>query len=144
MLKSKLIHPEILAALGRAGHGSKVLIADGNYPFSNKLGPNAKLVNLNLMPGVVSCVQALEAIVTAIPIGEVYVMQPANMKDVPPIWGEFQKILNEAGINLTFNQVERIRFYEIASDPDVVLTIAAGEQRIYANILLTIGVVMPK
>ena len=34
MLKSHLLHPEILEALGRAGHSSKILIADGNYPFA--------------------------------------------------------------------------------------------------------------
>jgi RbsD / FucU transport protein family. len=32
MLKTRLLHPEILAALGEAGHGAQVLIADGNYP----------------------------------------------------------------------------------------------------------------
>ena len=30
MLKTKLIHPEIMAALSLCGHGSKVLIADAN------------------------------------------------------------------------------------------------------------------
>ena len=49
MLKGKLIHPDILAALGQAGHGSRILIADGNYPFSTKLGPVAKLVSLKSM-----------------------------------------------------------------------------------------------
>ncbi len=48
MLKSKLLHPEILEALGRAGHSSKILIADGNYPFATQLGPNARLISLNL------------------------------------------------------------------------------------------------
>ncbi len=66
MLKHELIHPRILAALGRAGHGSKVLLADGNFPFATKLGPNAELVELNLAPGVVSCTQALKALLTAI------------------------------------------------------------------------------
>ena len=55
MLKGKLIHPQVLEVLGRAGHGSQILIADGNYPFANKLGPNARLVSLNLSPGVVTC-----------------------------------------------------------------------------------------
>ncbi len=32
MLRSKLIY--ILAALAGTGHGSQVLIADGNYPFT--------------------------------------------------------------------------------------------------------------
>jgi L-fucose mutarotase/ribose pyranase (RbsD/FucU family) len=34
VLRTRLLHPEILAALAGAGHGSRVLIADGNYPFS--------------------------------------------------------------------------------------------------------------
>ena len=34
MIRGKLIHPEILAALAGAGHGSKVLITDGNFPHA--------------------------------------------------------------------------------------------------------------
>ena len=52
MLLTPLLHPEINAVLAAAGHHSKVLIADGNYPASTTLGPNAKLVSLNLAPGV--------------------------------------------------------------------------------------------
>jgi L-fucose mutarotase len=61
MLKSCLLHPEILEALGRAGHSSKILIADGNYPFATQLGPKARLVSLNLSPGLVNITQVLEA-----------------------------------------------------------------------------------
>ena len=78
MLKQKLIHPQILEALGRAGHSSKVLIADGNYPCSTKLGPNATLVNLNLSPGLVDCVQVLDALLTAIPVEAANVMGYAS------------------------------------------------------------------
>ena len=62
MLKHQLIHPEINHILGRAGHHSKILIADGNYPASTTLGPNAKLISLNLSPGVVNCEQVLRAL----------------------------------------------------------------------------------
>ena len=47
MLKTKLIHPDILRSLADAGHGSKVLIADGNYPFTTATNPVADLVFLN-------------------------------------------------------------------------------------------------
>ena len=77
MLKHTLIHPQINAILGRAGHHSKVLIADGNYPAYNTLGPNAELVCLNLAPGVVSCTDVLKALVTAIPI------EAANTMGIP-------------------------------------------------------------
>jgi L-fucose mutarotase len=36
---------------------------------------------------------------------------------------------------------ERFAFYEMARQSDVSLVIATGEQRVYANLLLVIGVV---
>lgn len=149
MLKGTLIHPQILRALGRAGHGSRVLIADGNYPFSTKLGPNAELVSLNLSPGVVSCTSVLEAIVTAIPIESAAVMAAARsgpyaQEKPPEIWDKFRSILHRAtGVEFELEEIERLQFYETAGSPDVALTIATGEQRIFANLLLTIGVVKP-
>ena len=148
MLRGKLIHPEILEILGRSGHGSKVLIADGNYPFRTKLGPNARLVNLNLCPGLVSCTQVLESLLTAIPVEAAEVMQyattgPYALDAEPDIWPEFRKNLAEAGADVELGLIERFQFYEVAGSPDVALTIATGEQRIYANLLLTIGVVLP-
>jgi L-fucose mutarotase len=149
MLKSTLLHPQMLEALGRAGHSSKVLIADGNYPASTRLGPNAKLVNLNLMPGVVSCTQALEALTSAVPIEAAAVMQyattgPYALDGDPPIWAEFCTILDEHGAKVKLEPIERFAFYDAAGAPDVALTIATADQRIYANLLLTIGVVMPR
>jgi len=38
MLKTELIHPEILGILASAGHHAKILIADANYPASTKFG----------------------------------------------------------------------------------------------------------
>lgn len=148
MLKTQLLHPDILAALGRAGHGSKILIADGNYPFSTKLGPNADLVNLNLCPGVVSVTDVLAALVSAVPIESAEVMQyattgPYALSDDPPIWAEFRKILRRVGFDGALSPVERFAFYAAAGSDDVALTIATADQRIYANLLLTIGVVLP-
>ncbi|MCC6580605.1 MAG: transporter [Phycisphaeraceae bacterium] len=147
MLKSKLIHPQLLEAIGRAGHGAKILIADGNYPAGPRLGRNAKLVHLNLMPGVVSCTQALEAVVSASPVEAAVVMQyaktgPYALTQDPPIWAEFRGILKGEGFKGDLQPVERFAFYEQGEAPDVAVTIQTGDQRIYANLLLTIGVVM--
>lgn len=148
MLKGRLLHPEILEALGCAGHGSKILIADGNYPFSTKLGPSARLVSLNLAPGLVSGTQALEALLSAVPVEAAAVMEtlktgPYAMTEDPPIWEEYRRLLAGAGAPDDLERVERFAFYDAASTPDVALTIATAEQRIYANLLLTIGVVLP-
>ncbi len=139
MLKYNLLQPEILAALGRAGHGSKVLIGDGNYPFGTRASPNARRVYLNLAPGLIKVTDVLRVLVEAIPIEAAAVMIPESGEE-PPIHDEFRMILPR-GLSLT--RLGRFEFYDAARDPDTALVIATGEQRIYANILLTIGVVPP-
>lgn len=149
MLKTTLIHPDILRALGRAGHGSQILIADGNYPAGTTRGPNAALVSLNLVPGIVTATQVLAAVASAVPIEAAAVMATASEGPnapaaTPPIWSEFTAILADAGFTGGLQSIERFAFYRAARGPDVALTIATAEQRVYANILLTIGVVAPR
>ncbi len=103
---------------------------------------------MNLSPGLVDCVQVLRALVSAIPIEDAAVMQyattgPYALQQDPDIWADFRSVLQARGLQLTLNPIERFAFYEAAGTPDVALTIATGEQRIYANLLLTIGVVLP-
>ena len=145
MLNGKLIHPEILEVLGRAGHGSKILIADGNFPFITKSNPNARKVFLNLSPGVVGCVDVLTAICSAIAIESACVMAPPVDGDFaigkPDVWSDFEAVMCSAGNPISLGRVGRFNFYEDCKSSDVALVIATGEQRIFANILLTIGVV---
>jgi len=138
MLKTNLLHPDILQALGSAGHGSKVLISDGNFPHTTGSNYYAKHVFLNLAPGLLTVTDVLKVIATAIPVESVEVMQTADGSE-PPIWEEFRAILPDQRLHPR----ERFSFYEAARSPDVALVIATGEQRIYANILLTVGVVAP-
>lgn len=136
MLTQRLIHPEILEALAAAGHGAKVLITDGNYPASTRFGDNAALVYLNLSPGLVTVTDVLSALMTVIPIEEAAVMEPEGGYD-PPIFRDLERLL--PGIELT--RYDRFEFYEEASGPDTCLQVVTGDQRLYANVLLTIGVV---
>lgn len=139
LLKTSLLHPEILHAIGGAGHGSQVLIADGNYPASTHTAENAAVVYLNLSPGLINATEVLRAVASAIPIEAAHVMQTAD-GSIPPIFAEFSALLPE-GTEL--QPLERFAFYAAASEPSVCLVIATGEQRVYANLLLTIGVVPP-
>ncbi len=136
MLYTSLTHPAILRALAMGGHGSKVLIADGNYPCATHAFAGAEHVYLNLRPGLVPVTDILEVILTAIPVEAAHVMQPGDGSE-PDIYQDFQRMLP----NHTLQPVERFAFYELARQHDVVLVIASGDQRLYANILLTIGVV---
>lgn len=139
MLKQRLVHPEILDALAAAGHGSKVLITDGNYPASTCVGENAELVYLNLAPGKPTVTEVLDILLTAVPIEEAAVMMPVEGPE-PHIFQEFRSLMPD----LSLTKYDRFEFYEEASGPDTCLQIVTGEQRIYANLLLTIGVVMPE
>ena len=148
MLSFPLIHPDILRVLGRAGHGSQILIADGNYPFRTTLGPNAELVSLNLSPGIVSATDVLAALVAAVPIEAAAVMAyategPYALAEEPAIWGEFRDILAAGGFGEPMGRLERFAFYEAGRGPDVALAVATAEQRIFGNVLLTIGVIQP-
>lgn len=147
MLKHQLIHPQINAILGQAGHHSKILIADGNYPASSKRGPRAELVCLNLMPGVVTCTQVLQAILSAVPIEEINTMQyetsgPYALTEDPPVWAEYRAALKAAGANLELKPIEKWAFYDAVATPDHVLTVQTADRQRYANVLLSIGVRM--
>jgi L-fucose mutarotase len=139
VLKTRLLHPEILAALAGAGHGSRVLIADGNYPFSTGSNPNAPVVYLNVRPGLVSVPDVLETLLTAIPVESAMVMMPPQ-GPAPEIHGDFRRAL-PADVPIVSRG--RMEFYGEARCDETALVIATGEQRVWANLLLTIGVVRP-
>ena len=147
MLLHQLIHPKISEILGRAGHHAKVLLADGNYPASTTMGPNAELVSLNLSPGVVTCTQVLEALVTAIPIEAANTMMyettgPYALTEDPPVWAEFLRVFDDAGLDVKLEPIDKWDFYPAVNTPDLVLTIQTADQQLFANLLLTVGVRM--
>lgn len=147
MLKHRLIHPQINEIIGKAGHHGKILIADGNYPASSKKGPNAQVISMNLMPGVISCSQALEAVLSAVPIEEINTMMytkddPYALDADPPVWDDYRRIIKDAGLGLELKPIEKWSFYDAVATVDHVLTIQTADRQKYANILLSIGVRM--
>jgi L-fucose mutarotase len=138
MLKNALLHPELLRALASAGHGSKLMIADANYPFNTGKHHDAAVVYLNLCPGKLLATEVLKALIEEIPIEAMEVCSPEGTPE-PPVYMEFRAML--PGREMT----KRVRsnFYEHARSSDCCLIVATGDERPYASILLTIGVVPP-
>ena len=145
MLKSELIHPQISQIIAQAGHSSKILIADGNYPASSAIGPTARLVSLNLAPGLLTVSQVLRVLLTAIPIEAVCTMgmpedDPYRLAEDPPVWNDYREILKNAELAVALTPIQRWDFYDAVASRDHVLTIQTGDQALWANLLLTVGV----
>lgn len=135
MLTTKLIHPQIMTALSKCGHGSKILIADGNYPLAEKSG-NAEKVYLGLVRGLPTVTDVLEALLSVIQVEKAEVMLPEDGSE-PEIFGEFRKRLP----GLELQGLGRYEFYDACmSENTVVLAVSTGEQRVFANLLITVGV----
>lgn len=134
MLTTKLINPEIMAVLSKCGHGDKILISDGNYPLDSKSG-NATKVYLALEKDCPTATNVLEVLKSVVNFEKAELMQP-DIDLEPEIFDEFRKLLPDA----KFEKLGRYDYYDACCEPQVKLAILSGESRIFANILLTIGV----
>lgn len=135
MLRTTLIHPPLLAALAACGHGSKVLLADANYPVRTGAWPHAAVVHLALRPGTVGVTEVLATLLDAIVVESAAVMAPSDGAE-PAVFEEFGTLLG-----LPLERLSRTDFYSAARTPDVGVVIHTGEQRLFANLMLTLGVV---
>ncbi|MCC9711464.1 RbsD/FucU family protein [Streptomyces sp. MNU76] len=136
MLLTDLLHPEILRSLAGAGHGARVLLADGHYPASTAVGERARTVHLNLTPGLLDVTTVLQVLLRAVPVESAQVMVPPEDEPEPPAVTEYRSLLAPAPVQ----PLGRFEFYDAARSPDLALAIVTADIRTYANLLLTIGV----
>ncbi len=134
MLKTSCINPNIMEVLFKLGHGDRILIADGNYPLDSKVATENK-VFLGVSAGIPEVTQVLEALMGVINIEKAELMVPSD-NTTPEIFSEFKQMLQ----NTEFKNHDRFGFYDECLKQDVKLAISTGEKRIFANILITVGV----
>jgi L-fucose mutarotase len=137
VIKYRLLHPQLLNVLCRAGHGNRILIADANYRFVTGAPQHAEKVYLNFMPDLLSATQVLTGLLEAVNVEAAYAMLMDDDQE-PSIVSDFRALLPP---HINLNLLERYRFYEQVESPQTMLVIATGEQRLFANLLLEIGVV---
>jgi L-fucose mutarotase len=140
VLRSPLIHPPLLAALGAAGHGARVLLADANYSHSTNVYPGAALIHLNVRPGLVTVDQVLEPVIDLVPVESVSVMQPDD-GSTPEVFARYRELL---GDGLPLQPLGRLEFYATCREADLAVCVATGYDRLYANVLLTVGYLTPR
>lgn len=141
MLYGPMTHPDLLRGLAASGRGAQILIADGNYPHTTGVNPHCELISLNLAPGLLDVDQVLDVLKRTIPIERAGIMVPAP--DADPVDIPAHDGYRAALPGVAFAEISRFDFYDAARSDDVAIIIATGDQRLYANLLLTIGVRQP-
>jgi L-fucose mutarotase len=140
MLRFPLVHPPLLAALAACGHGGKILLADANYSHSTNVHPNAMVIYLNLRAGLLTVDQVLEPLLQAVPVEAADVMSPGDGTE-PDVFAVYRELLGPA---VPITARERFDFYAACREPDLAVCIATGDDRLYANLLLTVGFIAPR
>lgn len=130
------IHPELLKALAEAGHGSNILIADGNFPADIGVPERAARVFLNYAPDKPRVTEVLETVAKLVNIESAVVAVRDDMKDTE-IMGEFRQRLPE-GVQI--QKLKRWDFRAACMAPETGLLIQTGDLRLYGCILLTVGI----
>lgn len=145
MIRTPIIHPELLAGLARLGHGSQVLVADALFPHATGANPAAPCVNLNLTAGTVPAAQIVGLLGQMVQLeAATFMFDPGTDDGESPAVADFRASLSGhlhwGGKSVDWSGLDRFAFYEACRAPSVGLVIASGEVRPYANLLLTIGV----
>lgn len=132
-----ILSPELLKVLAEMGHGDEIVLADGNFPAASHA---RRLIRCDGhgMP------ELLEAVLTLFPL-DTYSNSPAALMAVvpgdnveTPIWDVYRELIGKQG-DFRIENVERFQFYERAKAAYAV--VATGEKALYANLILTKGVV---
>jgi len=76
-------------------------------------------------------------------LAEFSVLAFAETERIDDVVALATSIATKRGVHDDLQRVERFAFYDLGRRSEVGLVIATGEARIYANIMLTIGVVKP-
>ena len=134
-----LLTPELLMILRAMGHGDEIAIVDANYPAKSNAD---RLVRLD----GADASRTLSAVLSVLPLDS-FVKSAANgmqvvgkPKEIPPAIADFQTIVDRlAGFPKQIGRIERFAFYERAKTCFAI--VATGDRRLYANIILTKGVI---
>jgi L-fucose mutarotase len=136
-----VLSPDLLCAIARMGHGDEIVIADANFP-SFTMGP--EMIRAD---GVTATAMA-EAILTHMPL-DTFVPESAWRMEVvgdptavPEVCKEFDAIVSKRAGNFSVSTLERFAFYERSRKAAYI--VATTEFRLYGNLILKKGVVLPE
>jgi L-fucose mutarotase len=137
-----ILSPELLRILRAMGHGDEIALVDANFPGEASA---SELVRLD----GIDATRVLRAVLSVMPLDN-FVPDPAismqmvdNPQGMPPVVAEFQQIVDTVADNpARIAPLERFAFYERARGAFAV--VQTGERRLYGNIIVKKGVLLPE
>ncbi|GHD05652.1 RbsD/FucU domain-containing protein [Zhihengliuella salsuginis] len=145
MLRTTITHPEALAALARAGHGSLLLVADAHFASATALGPNAATIHAALAPGAPLVPEVARLLATTLAIEEVMTMEAPDA-GLARAGRESTAAVRDATAaqEVPHTALARDEFFAHCSSRSLALCIVSGDRRRFANLLLRVGVTDPE
>lgn len=128
MLKTGILNPQLNSLLARVRHTNTLVIADRGFPF----WPGIETVDLALVDGVPTVLQALTAIRANFVIGQVHMAEQFLAANTPEVREAFARALE--GIPLCYEDHEGAFKPRV---PRAIGLIRTGDTTQYANMILT-------
>ena len=139
MLKkiNPILGPDVLFILREMGHGDQIALVDGNYPASAHANKLIRADGIALIP-------LLDAILDVLPIDDssdaiVRAINVTKKDGTDAIHKEIEKTCND--YKLTSLPLDAESFYQRVKNAFAV--VATTERSLYANVILTKGVILP-
>ena len=129
MFNTGILNPQILSLLARVRHTNALVIADRGFPF----WPQIETVDISLVDGVPTVLQALAAIRSNFNITQAYMAREFQKNNTAAIRDRFAAALH--GIPTKFEP--HIEFKQRV--PQAIGLIRTGDTVQYANVILISG-----
>lgn len=136
-----LLGPDLLYAIRAMGHGDEIVVADANFPASTT-GPKVVRADGVDALGITEAILAHMPLDTFVDTSAWRMEVVGDPTAVPEVCIQFQDLVNRLAGDFKVEPIERFAFYERASKAAYI--VATTEFRLYGNIILKKGVVLPE
>lgn len=136
-----VLGPELLATLRAMGHADEIAIVDANFPAA----ANARRL---IRAEGVSATRMVEAILSVLPLEQFEPVAAFRMAvdgapdELPPVIGEFERLLRAVGYEGPIGALERFAYYERTRAAYAI--VATGERSYWGNLILKKGAIPPQ
>jgi len=135
-----ILGPELLATLRAMVHADEIAIVDANFPAA----ANARRL---IRAEGVSATRMVEAILSVLPLEQFEPVAAFRMAvdgapdELPPVIGEFERLLRAVGYEGEIAALERFAYYERTRTAYAI--VSTGERRYWGNLILKKGAIPP-